>query len=576
MKPNKNTYSFLFRRSYYLWIFANLIFLVFVGWFCALNFSLIFSDFTKLESNLIVKTLDSLSVTIISEENKADLQEKKKYANFFSDVELNLTLGEKTRYSFSDIFYEPSTKEESVIFYVENGIDKYYDIVSVNSIISDISMNNNDSIDFYLMDSNKYGIFFEKEKTKFIDYENSAFFEWLSNSIVRINNSFHFFKTKRIGKFTVFFFYKLSRIIVPLAVFSFLPLILGFVIIFISQIFTEKELKEKEDVINGITENLKEEVPFSKWNLPENDFGFQSLFFEIKNFYLKREKDTLEIEGLLEKNSYQNEIIRDQLTQISSINQFFQKVALTENFTFHQAVENISKVFFDSDASIRNCEVFLNNELLFKKHLEAIEDINSIFFEIKNREISIKIKIEFEKTLQERDILLKKELIKNSFYTLTVVFFLKKEIRKQEDTGLLSLEYFFERAEIELLKNIRYSREFVFGILSFDSPEELKILKYEKVLKNVITLVSEQIMLFLRNSDLYSKYSDECFYFILLETDISAARKKIEALKELIETKLTEKYPGKKLVIKIGLSVSEYGKKRLQQIIAEAENNQLY
>jgi len=101
-------------------------------------------------------------------------------------------------------------------------------------------------------------------------------------------------------------------------------------------------------------------------------------------------------------------------------------------------------------------------------------------------------------------------------------------------------------------------------------------LKYEKVLKNVITLVSEQIMLFLRNSDLYSKYSDECFYFILLETDISAARKKIEALKELIETKLTEKYPGKKLVIKIGLSVSEYGKKRLQQIIAEAETNHLY
>ena len=101
-------------------------------------------------------------------------------------------------------------------------------------------------------------------------------------------------------------------------------------------------------------------------------------------------------------------------------------------------------------------------------------------------------------------------------------------------TGLFNRGYFEERFAIELSRSGRYGRPLTLAVIDADRFKSLNDNHGHSAGDMVLRKIAELLQDSCRQSDTAARYGGEEFVLLLPETDIEAARQKVESLRELV------------------------------------------
>jgi diguanylate cyclase len=101
-------------------------------------------------------------------------------------------------------------------------------------------------------------------------------------------------------------------------------------------------------------------------------------------------------------------------------------------------------------------------------------------------------------------------------------------------TGLFNRGYFEERFAIELSRSGRYGHPLTLAVIDADRFKSLNDNHGHSAGDMVLRKVAELLRDSCRQSDTAARYGGEEFVVLLPETDIEAARQKVESLRELV------------------------------------------
>jgi diguanylate cyclase (GGDEF)-like protein len=101
-------------------------------------------------------------------------------------------------------------------------------------------------------------------------------------------------------------------------------------------------------------------------------------------------------------------------------------------------------------------------------------------------------------------------------------------------TGLFNRGYFEERFAIELSRSGRYGHALTLAVIDADRFKSLNDNHGHAAGDMVLRKIAELLQDSCRQSDTAARYGGEEFVVLLPETDIEAARRKVESLRELV------------------------------------------
>jgi len=590
LNEGNNLNRFSFRKALFIWIILYILFLIVWGLISSGFFSknieknsfLLQNSFVshseRLAATLPLKGKDSLGFfkrIIISDKDGKVLNQ---FGNVIEGMIKNNDFFYNTAYSknnfwISNFNYDMQLKENVVILgYMENNTN-YTGFIDMNTFADQFTDDIPSDIDLFIVDSNKTGFLYSNGMYKITDTYKSIDMAWLPGSVFRIENKTYFFSLKKMENLEIYYLIPLSDIIIEYFMPVTIPFITGIIFLFLLKLWFIK----MEQSNCGYFREIKDMVETKGHFIDKIDRSAPKDFIDcavsVSELIENNHAFSQEIQRLSEKASSLSENLKVTMFKTASLNQFFQKFSISENYSINNGLITLCKIMIENDDSLNGGNVELNNEKIFSTEIKNPENFIEERIHVTYSGTEMYITLYFKQNINKQDLLLKKEVLKNTFYTFAVMFALKKENRHDRQTGLMSFEFFSSLMKKEMYQLERYDRNGSLMMLYF---KEINLIleKYgEASYEKILGIVGKTIKNSTRESDLATRYSVDKILIFFPETNLENCQEKGQSLSYTIEKEVFKEFYDIKLPVKIGISHCVKDEKTLHKMIEECTEN---
>jgi diguanylate cyclase (GGDEF)-like protein len=141
-------------------------------------------------------------------------------------------------------------------------------------------------------------------------------------------------------------------------------------------------------------------------------------------------------------------------------------------------------------------------------------------------------------------------------------------------TGVLNRRYFFERAQTELERAVRYGSSMSLLILDIDHFKQVNDRFGHQTGDSVLRQLAELAGTSIRSTDLLGRYGGEEFIMLLPETDMESARAVAERMrKEIEEHRFVHDQDSIQITVSVGVSSLNNPDTKLDDLISRADRS---
>lgn len=581
---------FSFGKALFFWVVSYALFLIIAGF--ASSFYM--SDNMKVQSQSI-KT----SFKYYVEKNSVSLPVKKgEYAKNFERIIVTddmdniisqtgdriegLIKNGRTHYGtafendgvwISDFAYDIKLDKNTVALGFSENNTNYMGIMDAYSFMDEFSKSFDHDQNFLIFDSHKYGFIKSGEKIEQVSAFTADKISWHPGSLMKFGNRTYFYSESKMGMYSIYSLNSMHEILME----YFLPLVIPFVIgiVFIS-ILKFWSLREN-DYFNSHFKILNDIASSKNKFISDEEHSYSKVFTEcaasISDLAAQNDKNLSEIRRLTEKSSHLSENLRDTMFKIASLNQFFQKFSISEDYSIRAGISMLCRIMIEAEESLENAELLMNGERLFIKKPDEAAILQGEKINVDYSGMKIEMNLRFQPWINQQDTMLKTEIIKNTFFTLSTMYALKKENRNDRQTGLMSFEFFSSLMKKELYELERYNRSGTLLMMDFSMINQILERYGETAYEKILGKIGKVIRNSIRESDMAAKYSIDRILIFFPETTLKNCMEIGTKLVNSINEEIQKEFFDMELGMETGASHSERGEKALHVMIEECSRD---